>query len=519
MPSLPKYQDCEYSLFISYAFSDNQPYDWVDGIKSLINDHLKAKISSYHPVFLSGKNTFSSGDINDALENKLKNSFAMLIVIGDGYADSKWCEEELKLFNRFFGTEGFASRLYIVAQSRKALEKVKSGENWKKSIDLTKLFYLEMWDEENPDNGMQPRVGKNYDTKFEEYTWNISENLINKIKAREQINAHTFIAHVQEQPSNSDKTLKIGIAPFTNELEQAVKDLQIKLKANGSQCLDLDKLLIDRYNPNHEPSRDLLKGALRELDLLVAPYQETTPLAQLIPGGHLAILQQEWKAIGKAREIMWYKPALGNPPDDSVWDEHLKFFRALSPVYENAETILAAVFSEISSVEDGIRIRIQNHPEVKVFDLLRKQIREVWKEIKKEASQKNIVMPELDFKPLDIKHLNAGQNDSFGYVVVKPVFVKSENSLKAQVNKIEKALARGPDFNGRVALVYREEDNVSEPEIDWLVIQCKQTGGNAWNPDNIEFDESDRREIRQFLKTVWDDYNDSLPATALGYQA
>lgn len=520
MPFLPNYKDCEFSLFISYAFSDNQPYEWVENIKSLINDHLNAKISSaYKPVFLSGKNTFSSGDINEGLENKLKQSFAMLMVIGEGYANSKWCEEELKLFNQIFGKEGFKSRLFIVVKSKKALDDLKNGDSWKTFIDLKNLFYLEMWNKENPNEGIQPRVDKNYDADFEKYIWSISENLINKIKISESIKESTIIGSAQEKPIISGASLKIGIAPVAAELESVVDDLKAKLIAESNQCTFVDKSLIDRYNPNHESSRDLLKAVLQELDVLVVPFQESTPFAQLIPGGHLAILQQEWKAIGKSRDVVWFKPALGNSPDDSVWDEHLKFYRRLSPIYDSAETLIANLFSGASAAEDGIRIRIQNHPEVKVFDLLRKQIREVWKEIKKEASQKDIIMPELDFKPLDIKHLNAGQNDSFGYVVVKPVFVKSENSLKAQVNKIEKALARGPDFNGRVALVYREEDNVSEPEIDWLVIQCKQIGGNAWNPDNIEFNETDRREIRQFLKTVWDDYNESRPVPAMGFQA
>ena len=112
--SLPKYKDCEYSLFISYAHDDDDSQNnWVTNLGNAIQKRLKGADTgnSNKGIYFSKKNGAASGNLDDALREGVRKSFAMLLVVGKQYLGSGWCQKELEYFYEYFGKEGFNSRL------------------------------------------------------------------------------------------------------------------------------------------------------------------------------------------------------------------------------------------------------------------------------------------------------------------------------------------------------------------------------------------------------------------------
>lgn len=83
------------------------------------------------PIFLSGKNGPVAGDLGTELRKRIAASFAMILVVHDNYGDSGWCQKELEYFKSLFNNDGFLERLYIVALSRDAIEKLTVTDHWK----------------------------------------------------------------------------------------------------------------------------------------------------------------------------------------------------------------------------------------------------------------------------------------------------------------------------------------------------------------------------------------------------
>src|SRR5215471_1177833 len=106
---LPRYVDCKYSLFVSYAHADDASNNnWVSALEKAVWRRLEKLDKSVlrKGLHLSKVNGPEAGRLEAALRERVKESFAMLIVVGSQYVDSGWCEKELELFNATFKEEG-----------------------------------------------------------------------------------------------------------------------------------------------------------------------------------------------------------------------------------------------------------------------------------------------------------------------------------------------------------------------------------------------------------------------------
>ncbi len=516
MPSLPKYQDCEYSLFISYAHADNKSNNqWVTCLRNAIWNRM-SKLNrtlggSPTIIHMSEENGPSAGHLSVELKKRVEKSFAMLLVVGEDYVNSDWCEKELQLFAETFGAEGFASRLYVVVMTQDDLHKAEKGHVWRQHLAPDQLW-MRLFDEKAPNKPIKPGATEaGFDNEFLEPVEKIADHLIESIKnSWRQSLPSSATANSQQQPLS---LLSIGFSPVTSpELEEKMAELHKNLEGLGLKCTVLAKELFTEFDPDHPPSIIKLQKALEPLDALIVPFQETTPLAPgVMPGGHLSILEQEWQNIGNRRQIIWYKPFSESAQEGAVAPRHLQKIRSLSPVYDSEQRVCGLFFSGVSSLGEGIRIRIQNHSDVKVFELLKDKIQDVWNKIIVDEQ----LPPHIEFRPLDLNNLDDRQKDSYGYVVVNPVPLKSSNALSAQITKVEKVVAKGNNFAGRIALVFRPGDDSSIPEIDWPIIKCKQVGDNYTVPDDIDLKPDGENEIEQFLKKLLKAYKKNKPASDL----
>ena len=128
------FKDCTYSLFISYAHDDDSAgFGWVTSLRNAISQRLDSLDDDIPKMglHLSMENGPRGGTLGSELQERVEESFGMLLVIGKKYVNSKWCEKELKFFCEHFGEAGLRSRLYIAVMSEAAVNKAQQGEQWK----------------------------------------------------------------------------------------------------------------------------------------------------------------------------------------------------------------------------------------------------------------------------------------------------------------------------------------------------------------------------------------------------
>ena len=148
------FKDCTYSAFISYAHADDRGWnDWVTCFSKELDMTLPTRLRgiAVPKVHLSAKNGPVAGDLGDELRGRIADSFAMILVVHDNYAESGWCQQELAYFKSLFGDEGFRERLYIVALSQGAMDQVMATEAWKQLSPGANLVYMHFFQDDDPD--------------------------------------------------------------------------------------------------------------------------------------------------------------------------------------------------------------------------------------------------------------------------------------------------------------------------------------------------------------------------------
>jgi TIR domain len=150
-------RDCRYSAFISYAHDDDIAWrDWVSCFGRELERSLAARLrraTGVPKVHMSGKNGPFRGDLAGELKARIAESFSMIVVVHDNYVDSGWCERELEYFRDEFGERGFQERLWVVAMSKPAMERVARSADWRRIVPCENLLWLDFFE---PDSTDQP---------------------------------------------------------------------------------------------------------------------------------------------------------------------------------------------------------------------------------------------------------------------------------------------------------------------------------------------------------------------------
>lgn len=251
------FRDCGHSAFISYAFDDDQGWNWwVTNFSKELDMSLPTQLRGIYPVpatHLSRKNGAISGVLNDQLRERIAQSFAMILVVHSNYAKSKWCLKELAHFKSLFGNEGFRDRLYIIALSKTSIEEVKGTDEWKQLCSGEDLIHLPFYQEEFTNwpidiySDSSPGVVMN---AFWKPFLRLREDFVKKIKANVELQlrglppaaaarASALAAAPPPQSASVAATVRIYIESNHNEVdhwesvgEQAVKSWEAVVKDN-----------------------------------------------------------------------------------------------------------------------------------------------------------------------------------------------------------------------------------------------------------------------------------------------
>ena len=514
MKQLPKYVDCQYSLFISYAHQDDIGNNrFVSKLDEAIYERLIGGVRDIptYKLHLSAKNGPVAGLLSEELKDRIKESFGMLLVVGERYVDSDWCKEELEFFYEIFGESGVASRLYIVAMTENALNKV-SSETWWKKIVRPEQIWIRMYEDSDSENPMKPGLGgkQGYNEDFVDQVKKIADPLIEKIKedwqASKTITETSSTGMIEEQQK---KSLQIAISPTTSpELDAYVQALSDHLEKAGktekakAECFHIPKELIEQYDPDDKKNSEELRKYLQKADVLIVPFWEVTPLCPANkPGGHLGILDDEWRNLKKEKNILWYKPQEISGLNAPV-QKHIDFFRNLSPLCQSENALLSLLFGQQKGEE--IKIFIENHPTVKVYEALIEKIEEIWEQVNSGGTDR---APRIRCEPLDLDHLEDVPKDASGIVLICPVGLKPYESLQQQISRVQNEIfIPGASYPGRVALVFRPESEQGSPlgMMSWNSVKCNQLSEKFIELDLIPEGEA---ELKMFLEKLLKSFN------------
>jgi hypothetical protein len=496
---LPRYTECEYSLFVSYAHADDQANNsWVTALKQAIHDRLESlpRVIAALPLHFSGENGPSVGRLGHELQERVRKSFGMLLVVGEKYVSSGWCEKELAFFQEVFGAEGTKSRLLIAVMSQWALNEAKKGDQWRKIVAVDQLcepMYKANYPREPIpamlDNGM-------YAKTFFDGVRNLTEPLCEEIRRSFEEERTAPISQPKASSARtpwqatSPDTLSIAIGPVTNNLRGKAEVLKGALENAGASVTLLGRELADDYRPhNGSPLREVLVKA----DRLVVPIVNSDPLQGMIPGGHATILSREWSGLNKKKPIVWYRPDdVQVETDDRAPDEHLAVFKALAPVCASEEAVVNLLFGV--NVGRALRIYIERHPQEPVYYRLARIIYEAWEKLPPDPKR-----PALRCELLDLDAIDTAAKDPAGVILLGPQGLKSVSSLHAQMNLVRESFPKSGNYPGFVALILAPPPPKQCPQHDWAGIKFYKYPEEP----KLVIDEESLPWLEEFIHEVW----------------
>lgn len=515
--SLPRYKDCKYSLFISYAFDDNDNNNqWVRALKDAIGKctiDLKKKLGkNWHDIYFSEENGKTVGSLNDELKECVKNSFAMLLIVGNNYVSSTYCEKELKLFSEFFGDDGVKEhRLYIAVMTEEALFTAQENETWKKIVTDGK--YVPFYTQSTPNTVCKTRLTETIfdDSFFENVKKLISplkEVILNDYMPFQSFNTHQSHSTVQtsESQKTNNESLTIAISDtMTSELQKEVEAMQEKFKSHGVRFITIEKGWYLEYEK--EDPKNKIRENLAKADVLIVPFQADQLITRNHPGGHLSILETEWKVYLKRNQdnIFWYNP-FGDMSSIAKDNRHYEIISNLKPIYQSSDEISSQLMSNVEKSNE-IVIHIEEDREIKVYELLSEKIEKVWERVIR--NNPTLQAPKIRIESLDLSNLDNKQNEAHGYVLVSHISLKPLDSLKSQITNVQKAFpTKGIRYPGRIALVFPQNIEPNHHKTEWRTIKCRIVGENQVVPYDIDLSPDGEPDLEEFLKKLLRKYNE-----------
>jgi hypothetical protein len=511
-PNLPKYAECDYSLFVSYAHDDDTSNNkWVATLKDAIWDRLSRLDREIvkRQLHLSGENGPTVGHLSDELRNRVARSFGMLLVVGEQYVSSGWCEKELELFGEIFGAEGTKARLYIAVMSEKALQEAQQRTQWQKILTDDQLW-VRMYREADPNEPLeQKRDDGSYTNEFFQNVKAIADPLIKCITADFKRSEDTASIGKPAAPMPETAGVefaahgvkRIGIGPFTPDLATKAERLKSALTREGAELVLLSEDLIFRYDPDDGTP---LRQVLEKLDFVVVPVSEAKPLRPDITGGHTVILEQEGARLKKQLRIIWYRPDdVTVTAEQRAAPKHLEKFAQLAPVCASEQAVASELFG--AGAGKGLKIYIENDDSELAFYRLAQELDAAWAALPPDPQR-----PQLRCETLDWSTVASATKDAAGVVLLLPAGRKSSASLAAQIKEVEERYfpkATAVAYPGCVALIF----SPPPPPVSkhyWPFVSFQKSGEE---PTYVT-DERTKRMLGLFLNNVWMQYKKEITA-------
>lgn len=501
----PDLQDCKFSAFISYAHADDAAwFHWVTQFRDELERGLSALLRGVKlpRTHLSGENGPVSGVLGEELKQRIAESFAMVIVVHDNYAQSDWCLRELAYFHQLFGDEGLRERLYIVAMGESAMLAVSGGGVWQSLLPGGQQLWIPFFEEQDRN---RPRevylapglVSPAFRKPFERLRSDLAQKLAGRGGGPEPASPRSPLAvppvpplrtllpvHLPSPalPGSPQARVLFGFVPSaaTASAQRAVA----ALAAGGvtAQLLTPDTVFadfVDFDNAEH----------------LVLAFDDSPPmLTTLSPGGHLQLQREAWARRGRPdANLHWLalNPGMSLPP---VLQQ-----QQLQPL--TLDDLLGRLGARRAEPSRAVRVYIEsNRHERTLWEPLGEQIQAMWQQVCTRMAPGRTPPLSLRARGLPVDQIDAfpDLDDADGVVLLWGK--KTSEALVAQINKVELKLPSGrATAPGIVAyLMPPQASSEPVPAWGWQVLRFDASDESA-----IGVIDDERGELERFVEKVF----------------
>ncbi len=510
-------KDCEYSAFLSYAHADDTLwYQWVTHFRAELEQSLRAQLRGI-PVprmHMSGDNGPVSGRLGDELERRIAASFAMIIVVGDNYAQSDWCLKELAYFHQLFGDEGLRQRLYIVALNEGAMQAVAGGRVWQSLLPGGEQLWVPFSD---PADGSRPLdvymgpglVANAFRVPFERLRNDFAAKLRREALAvpvpvvQAMRPAPLPEAAATPAPDFGWSTLP-GALPAASSPQRVCLGFgapaaQAAVAAAAAQ-LAAAGLPVQRLEPD-AVFADFVE--LASAQTLILPLDAHPPLmTRFKPGGHLEVQRDAWLQRGKSVDTLWWLDL--RDADSSAGADAASPGAAYARSIGASPLALPALLQRLRPAQapppQSVRIYIEsNRHERTLWEPLGEQIQQAWVEVCRQVAPD--LLPPLTLRarglPLDDLERFPNLDDADGVVLLWGK--KTGEALLAQIDRVEKRIAPGRDAPpGIVAFLMPPQQSTEPlPAWGWQVLRF-----DARDEERIDVLGEETGQLHRFLRKV-----------------
>lgn len=499
-------KDCKYTAFISYAHADDQTwFGWITHFRNELDRGLATvrRRMKLPPLHLSGDNGPVAGMLGEQLEQRIEESFAMIIVVHDNYAQSDWCLKELEYFRTLFGDDGFRKRLYVVAMSEPAMTSVAGGRAWRELMpgkdQLWMPFFNPMASDRPLDIYMAPEVlAPGFREQFLRLREDLEAKLLGSLadppggppgtkpgpvvpvgangsgaKPTVQVDIPTGVALPPRPPvpplPRPTGVTALGFVP-AGATAQSLAAVADRLRAAGIEVRTLAQdAVFDDF------------AAFAGAERLVLAFDDAPlMMASMAPGGHLELQREAWLRKGGASDrVHWLdlraSPAAAAPDAGSA---------AAYVATQTTETLDASALLRLLAPPPppppgaaaaaqgarGVRIYIEsntNSKEVNLWLPLGQQIRRKWNEMTRRVDPARVPPLALSTRGLPVDRLDRFRtlDDADGIVLLWGH--KDEEALLAQIDKVERKTTPGSEMPPGIVAYLMPPQQSAEPVPAW----------------------------------------------------
>jgi hypothetical protein len=513
-------KDCEYSAFISYAHADDTLwYQWVSHFRTELEQSLRAQLRGV-PVprmHMSGDNGPVAGRLGEELERRIAGSFAMIIVVGDNYAQSEWCLKELAYFHQLFGEEGLRQRLYIVSLVEGAMHAVAGGRAWQALMPGGEQLWLPFSDPADPTRPLDVYMGPGlvanaFRVPFERLRNDLAAKLKRAAQAVPAAPAPPVAAPAAAPVPAVARPVPVPVAPDSGwstlpgalpPPAPAARTVWLGFGAPAAQGalavaaaqLTAAGLVVRRLEP------DAVFADFAELEgaqTLILPLDEHPPLmTRFKPGGHLEVQRDAWLQRGKpAEDLLW----LDLRPAPDAGGVGAGYLATIGGTALALPALLHRLRPAAAPVPQSVRIYIEsNRHERTLWEPLGEQIQHAWDDVCRQTAPD--LVPPLSLRarglPLDDLERFPNLDDADGVVLLWGK--KTGEALVAQIDRIEKRIAPGRDAPPGIVAFLMPPQQSSEPmpAWGWQVLRF-----DARDEDRIDVLDEESGQLHRFLRKV-----------------
>jgi TIR domain len=514
-------RDCGFTAFISYAHADDAAwFDWVTQFRNELERGLAALLRGVQlpRLHLSGDNGPVAGVLSDELQARVSQSFAMIIVVHDNYAQSSWCLQELAYFKTLFGDDGFRHRLYIVALSESAMFAVAGGNAWKSLMPTADQVWIPFFEPTNRSRPLDVYLAPGLvSPAFREPFERLRSDLVAKLKASVALPAQGVAnASVVRQVSAVQPATPMPAAP------SGTPPLSANPAANSAANAAANSAVLGFVPPTsalalQAAAAELTRGGLALMpltpDAMFSDFADLASAQHLVLAfddhaavNHLQMQREAWQQKGRPADALHFLDLRAAPPPQAQWQGAAAFVAGLGVATHSIASLLAQLLPanpiSVSTVPAlAARIYIEsNRNERTLWEPLGEHIRQKWQALCEQLAPGRTPALNLRTRGLPVDQIDSYPtlDDADGVVLLWGR--KTQDALVAQINKVENKMSAGRDAPAGIVAYLMPPQPVSDPmpAWGWQVLRF-----DAADENQVSLLAEENDQLTRFLRKVY----------------